>query len=93
MPGVEAALRSLETGEIISHTSYEQGELLLKSPAIFDRYLNKPDSTAKKLIGDGWYATGDVASRNSEGSYKIVGRNEDIDNTRAQKGGYKLTAN
>lgn len=75
---------------MISDSSFEQGELLIKSPAMFDRYLNKPEATALKLIDEGWYATGDIASRNSAGSYKILGRLQLDD--RVDDGSYKLTA-
>jgi len=47
LPGVTAALQ-LENGTIDTHND-GQGELLIKSDAVFDRYLNKPEATAKEF--------------------------------------------
>lgn len=61
---------------------------------MFDRYLNKPEATAKEFYmderrGQFWFKTGDCAVRDNEGVYKILGRlSADI----IKKGGYKLSA-
>ena len=49
LPGVKASILS-ESGEILDPSSTPcQGELLIKSECMFDRYLNKPEATAKEF--------------------------------------------
>lgn len=74
LPGVSAALFQLEEEGLDSNKmtilppdSLEQGELLIKSTSMFDRYLNKPEATAKEFLtdknGQKWFKTGDCAQR------------------------------
>jgi long-chain acyl-CoA synthetase len=51
----------------------EEGVLYLKGKHIFEGYLNNPEATSKILI-DGWLDTGDIAIKDLDGFYKIVGR-------------------
>lgn len=55
------------------------GELIVKadSPSVFDGYLNKPEKTDEVLI-DGWYFTGDIIYRDSEGMFWFRGRDDDM---------------
>ncbi len=53
------------------------GEVLLRSPGLFDGYLNQPDKTARTLV-DGWVHTGDVGSLDEEGNLSITDRIKDI---------------
>ncbi len=53
------------------------GEVLLRSPGLFDGYLNQPEKTAETLI-DGWVHTGDVGSLDVEGNLRITDRLKDI---------------
>ena len=39
----------------------KEGELLIKSPSMFDRYINKPKETKESFTEDGWFKTGDCA--------------------------------
>ncbi|CAG9124689.1 unnamed protein product [Plutella xylostella] len=66
-----------------------QGELLLKGPGIFSRYLNRPPSlNSKDFTADGWFRTGDTAAF-EDNKFKIMGRTSmDIIKT----GGYKVSA-
>ncbi|MEM7730070.1 MAG: class I adenylate-forming enzyme family protein, partial [Pseudomonadota bacterium] len=52
------------------------GRLLTRTPATLSNYLNLPEVTAKKIT-DGWYDTGDIVRRDSEGFYHFVGRADD----------------
>ena len=90
LPGVQCALADLETGKIFwqdgskEHnqlTSEKQGELYIKSTSMFNRYLNKPEATAKEFTQDGWFKTGDCAIVNEvddngvkRGMFKHLGR-------------------
>ena len=51
--------------------------------------MNKPEATKETFDKDGWFKTGDIVSVDSEGYYKILGRNSvDI----IKSAGYKLSA-
>jgi long-chain acyl-CoA synthetase len=51
-----------------------QGELQMRGAMVMTGYLNAPEATARVLIGDGWFRTGDLASRDTDGCYRILGR-------------------
>lgn len=51
----------------------EPGELWLRGPLVFQGYLGDPAATAAAM-GDGWFRTGDVLSRDAEGFYTVRGR-------------------
>lgn len=51
----------------------EVGELVIRGPHVCAGYWNDPQATAETFRG-GWLHTGDLARRDSEGYYFIVGR-------------------
>lgn len=53
------------------------GELLIKSPTLFEGYFKDPEATAA-VLRDGWLATGDIASCDAEGYYYITGRKKEL---------------
>ncbi|MCP3063188.1 long-chain fatty acid--CoA ligase [Myxococcus sp. K38C18041901] len=53
------------------------GELLLRGPHVCAGYWRRPEETARTLI-DGWLHTGDLALRDAEGCFRIVGRHKDL---------------
>jgi fatty-acyl-CoA synthase len=55
----------------------EVGELLIRGPQVVPGYWNRPGETARTIV-DGWLHTGDLARRDSEGFYYIVGRLKDM---------------
>jgi fatty-acyl-CoA synthase len=55
----------------------EVGELLIRGSHVCKGYWNNLNETAK-AIRDGWLYTGDLARRDSEGYYYIVGRSKDM---------------
>ena len=60
----------------------------MRGPNLFSGYLNRPEATAEALR-DGWFFTGDVATRAPDGYLRIVGRRStDLIKT----GGYKVGA-
>lgn len=76
-----------ENGQTIA-TPDTPGELYIKGDTVFKRYWNRPEETAASFE-DGWFKTGDIAERNSEGCYRILGRHSsDI----IKSGGYKISA-
>jgi fatty-acyl-CoA synthase len=55
----------------------ELGELLVRGPHVCAGYWKRPEETAAAFVGD-WLRTGDLARRDSEGYYWIVGRSKDL---------------
>lgn len=60
----------VETGDV--------GELQLRGPQMFSGYFNAPELTADVLTDDGWLRTGDLASVDDEGVYRIRGRRKEM---------------
>lgn len=55
----------------------DNGELWARSALLFSEYFRNPEATAEALV-DGWYRTGEVAERDDEGYFYIVGRAKEI---------------
>ena len=55
----------------------QEGELLVKGPQVMKGYWNQNEATAA-AIRDGWFYTGDLATMDEEGYFKIVGRKKDM---------------
>ncbi|RYZ48662.1 MAG: long-chain fatty acid--CoA ligase [Sphingobacteriales bacterium] len=76
-----------EQGVVIT-ANKEPGELHVQGATVFKRYWKRPEETAQSFA-DGWFKTGDIAERDDEGYYRILGRNSsDI----IKSGGYKISA-
>jgi fatty-acyl-CoA synthase len=56
----------------------EPGELLLRGPQMFSGYWNAPERTADVVDADGWLHTGDLATRDADGAYRICGRKKEM---------------
>lgn|SRR5690554_5334450 len=55
----------------------EDGEILIKSEALFTEYYKNPQAT-QDAFEDGWFKTGDVGEFNSKGYLRITDRKKDI---------------
>ena len=55
----------------------QPGELLVAGDHIMSGYFNNPEATAA-VLKDGWFSTGDLAKRDRDGFYHIVGRKKDL---------------
>ncbi|MFI0789875.1 acetate--CoA ligase [Streptomyces lydicus] len=88
VPGVEAAV--LERGEdgrarvsdgrvTVLEQPGREGELALRPgwPSMFREYLHDEERYAA-AFADGWYLTGDLVRRDSDGWYWFVGRADDV---------------
>ena len=76
-----------ESGETIDELDVV-GEIQVRGPNLFTEYLNRPDATAA-AFDDGWFRTGDMATRDADGYIRIVGRKAtDL----IKSGGYKIGA-
>ena len=71
LPGVEAKVLNLETGEPLP--ANEPGMLWIKGPNVMQGYLNQEELTREVLV-DGWYKTGDVGFLDDDGFVHITGR-------------------
>jgi long-chain acyl-CoA synthetase len=65
VPGVEAKIAG-------------DGELLVRGGCVMKGYYKEPDKTAETIDRDGWLATGDVATVDADGYYKIVDRKKEL---------------
>jgi malonyl-CoA/methylmalonyl-CoA synthetase len=55
----------------------ETGEILLKGPNVFPGYWKRDDATRDAFV-DGWFKTGDIATRSGDGYYTLSGRKSDL---------------
>jgi len=55
----------------------EEGELLIRGPHIIAGYWRNPEATAD-AIRDGWLHTGDIARRDKDGCFSILGRSKEM---------------
>ncbi|HEX6550159.1 MAG TPA: acetate--CoA ligase [Gammaproteobacteria bacterium] len=81
VPGVLATIVSREAdGHVVPIGDAKvEGELALRPgwPAMFRGYLGEEERYNKCFV-DGWYLTGDLAMRDSEGYFWFVGRADDV---------------
>ena len=76
LPNVEIKLVDPETGE--ATPVGEQGELLTRSFMVMKGYYNLPEASAAAIDKDGWLHTGDLATVDDDGYYRITGRLKDM---------------
>ncbi|PGG97361.1 hypothetical protein AJ79_09234 [Helicocarpus griseus UAMH5409] len=75
-------------GSTVKLSEGDEGEILIKGPYMFSKYLFDPTATADAHDAAGFYKTGDLARREGE-NYYILGRASlDI----LKSGGYKISA-
>ena len=76
LPGVEVRLIDPDSGREAGPG--EQGELLTRSGMVMRGYYNMPEATAAAIDADGWLHTGDLATADAQGYYRITGRLKDM---------------
>ena len=65
------------------------GEVQVRGRSLFTEYLGRPEATAAAFTADGWFRTGDMATRDATGTVTLVGRKStDL----IKSGGYKIGA-
>ena len=55
----------------------ESGELVMRGPQFTRGYWKDPEASAA-VLRDGWYWSGDIATRDAEGFYRIVDRRKEM---------------
>ncbi|HEV7706579.1 MAG TPA: acyl-CoA synthetase [Asanoa sp.] len=86
--GVETRLVD-DHGAPVKPDGATPGALEIRGATVFDGYLGRPDANAASFTEDGWFRTGDVATIDSDGVHRIVGRaSTDLIKT----GGYRVGA-
>lgn len=66
----------LDTGELVAVG--EEGELQVRTPALYAGYYKDHETTRAVRLEDGWYATGDLCTLDAEGYVNVVGRKKDM---------------
>jgi malonyl-CoA/methylmalonyl-CoA synthetase len=74
LPGVSIRILD-DRGEPVSDG--ETGELFIRGPNVCDGYWRRPDAT-DAAFKDGWFRTGDLASRSPDGYFTLHGRRSDL---------------
>ncbi|HWD68927.1 MAG TPA: AMP-binding protein [Solirubrobacteraceae bacterium] len=88
IPGVDVRLVDDDGNALEACDGETMGEVVVRGPNLFSEYLNRPDATAAAMR-EGWFHTGDLATRDPDGYWRIVGRRAtDLIKT----GGFKVGA-
>ncbi|WP_112312160.1 malonate--CoA ligase [Pseudogemmobacter bohemicus] len=74
LPGVE--LRIMAEGAEVAPGAV--GVIEVRGPNVFKGYWQMPEKTREELREDGWFITGDLATRDAGGYVRIVGRAKDL---------------
>lgn len=72
--GIEVRLIDEQWNEV---RAGERGELIVRGHNVMKGYLGRPEATAE-VLRDGWFRTGDIATRDEDGYYYIVDRAKDL---------------
>ncbi|KAJ2846814.1 hypothetical protein IWW36_004167 [Coemansia brasiliensis] len=88
LPGVSVRLIDND-GIDVTKLPGKSGMIQVMGANVFSEYYGLPEKTAKEFTSDGWFITGDIGTRDSDGLFYIMGR-QSVDIIKS--GGYKLSA-
>jgi malonyl-CoA/methylmalonyl-CoA synthetase len=74
LPGVSVRIVDAQGVDV---SAGETGEILVRGSNVFSGYWQNPDAT-RAAFSDGWFRTGDIASRSADGYYTLCGRASDL---------------
>jgi len=77
IPGVEMKLIDADWNDLPDGDPDLVGEIAIKGHNVMKGYLGRPDAT-QAALRDGWFRTGDLARKDSDGFYYIVDRAKDL---------------
>jgi malonyl-CoA/methylmalonyl-CoA synthetase len=75
LPGVQLRIVD-DAGQPVADG--EIGGIQVKGPNVFQGYWQMPEKTAEEFTADGFFKTGDVGKRDTDGYVTIVGRSKDL---------------
>ena len=75
-PGQEARVVDVRTRAPIADET--PGEIQVRGPHVFAGYWNNPEATAEAFDAEGWFNTGDLGWRSSDGYFTISGRAREL---------------
>ncbi len=73
-PGMQIAILDANSQPVADG---QPGELCARGPSVMEGYWNRPEETERTLAGD-WLHSGDIAVRDKDGFYYLVGRAKDM---------------
>jgi acyl-CoA synthetase (AMP-forming)/AMP-acid ligase II len=76
LPNTECRVVDPESGEDVA--AGERGELWIRGPQVMRGYLNNPAATEATIDADGWLHTGDIATSDADGYFRIVDRLKEL---------------
>ena len=74
-PSTDISLRDDDGNEVALG---EPGELCAKGPQVMAGYWRREDATAEAMTADGYFRTGDIATMDESGYFRIVDRKKDM---------------
>lgn len=83
LPYLELQVVDVGSGETLTEPGVP-GELVARGPQVFAGYWADDEASAAALR-DGWLRTGDLATRDADGSFRLVGRLVEVINTGGEK--------
>ena len=75
LPNTDISLRDEEGNEVALG---ETGEICAKGPQVMAGYWNDPETTAAVMTDDGYFKTGDLATADEQGFFRVVDRKKDM---------------
>jgi hypothetical protein len=67
-----------DSGVDVAAGSGVVGEVIIRGPTVFGGYWQLPEATTESFTPDGWFATGDLATRDSDSYLTVVDRKKDM---------------
>ncbi|MDP3319368.1 MAG: AMP-binding protein [Bosea sp. (in: a-proteobacteria)] len=75
LPSTDMAIRDAEGHDL---PIGESGEICIRGPQVMVGYWNRPDETAKVMMPDGFFRSGDIGVMLPDGQVRIVDRMKDM---------------
>ncbi|KAJ7185860.1 AMP binding protein [Mycena filopes] len=77
LANLEARIVHDEDG-LVEAEEGKPGELWVRGKTVMKGYLNNPQATSNAITPDGWFKTGDIVTRDSEGFFYVVDRRKEL---------------
>ena len=79
LPGIAVRLANPDSDDGQTEVAAgETGEVLIKGPNVFSGYWRQPQATREAFTADGYFRSGDLAVRSSDGYYTLQGRRTEL---------------